>query len=68
MGLPRTLTTQILNGAPMDLFLAADFVFPEKIVAAGLADMQGPDCVREGNAGAVGAEGLSAAADQPGHV
>lgn len=37
-----TLTTQILNGAPMDLFLAADFSFPEKVVAAGLADMPSP--------------------------
>lgn len=37
-----TLTTQILNGAPMDLFLAADFTFPEKVVAAGLADTRTP--------------------------
>lgn len=41
-GSSATLTTQILNGAPMDLFLAADFVFPEKIVAAGLSDMKAP--------------------------
>jgi molybdate transport system substrate-binding protein len=41
-GSSATLTTQILNGAPMDIFLAADFVFPEKIVAAGLSDMKEP--------------------------
>jgi molybdate transport system substrate-binding protein len=41
-GSSATLTTQILNGAPMDLFLAADFVFPEKVVAAGLADSKAP--------------------------
>jgi molybdate transport system substrate-binding protein len=41
-GSSGTLTTQILNGAPMDLFLGADFVFPEKIVAAGLADGKAP--------------------------
>jgi molybdate transport system substrate-binding protein len=32
-----TLATQIVNGAPFDVFLAADYSFPEKIVAAGLA-------------------------------
>jgi molybdate transport system substrate-binding protein len=37
-----TLTTQILNGAPVDLFLAADYSFPEKIVAANLADGKAP--------------------------
>jgi molybdate transport system substrate-binding protein len=31
------LATQILNGAPFDVFLGADFSFPEKVVAAGLA-------------------------------
>ncbi len=36
------LTQQILNGAPVDLFLGADFVFPERIVAAGLADSPAP--------------------------
>lgn len=41
-GSSGNLTTQILNGAPMDLFLGADFVFPEKIVAAGLADGTAP--------------------------
>lgn len=37
-----TLATQILNGAPMDLFLAADYDFPQKIVAARLADTPRP--------------------------
>ncbi len=32
-----TLATQILNGAPYDLFLAANLAFPQKVVAAGLA-------------------------------
>jgi molybdate transport system substrate-binding protein len=32
-----TLATQIVNGAPFDVFFAADFSFPEKVVAAGLA-------------------------------
>jgi len=41
-GSSGTLATQILNGAPMDLFLGADFVFPEKVVAAGLADSAAP--------------------------
>jgi molybdate transport system substrate-binding protein len=31
------LATQIINGAPFDLFLGADFTFPEKVVAANLA-------------------------------
>lgn len=47
-GSSATLTTQILNGAPMDLFLAADFVFPEKIVAAGLADSKAPTAYARG--------------------
>jgi molybdate transport system substrate-binding protein len=41
-GSSGTLATQILNGAPLDLFLGADFVFPEKVVAAGLADGKAP--------------------------
>ena len=32
-----TLATQILNGAPYDLFLAANMAFPQKVVAAKLA-------------------------------
>jgi molybdate transport system substrate-binding protein len=37
-GSSATLATQIVNGEAADLFLAADFSFPEKVVAAGLAD------------------------------
>lgn len=37
-GSSGTLATQILNGEPVDLFLGADYTFPEKIVAANLAD------------------------------
>ena len=37
-GSSSTLATQITDGAPMDIFLGADFTYPEKIVAAGLAD------------------------------
>ena len=41
-GSSATLSTQILNGAPMDLFMSADFLNPEKIVAAGQADGNAP--------------------------
>ena len=37
-----TLATQILNGAPADLFLSADFSFAERIVAAKMADTSAP--------------------------
>jgi molybdate transport system substrate-binding protein len=35
------LTTQIMNGAPFDLFLSADLGFPKKLIDAGLADAAG---------------------------
>ncbi len=37
-----TLATQIINGGPFDLFLAADFTFPELVVARGFADSRQP--------------------------
>jgi len=41
-GSSGALATQIENGAPVDVFLGADFTFPERIVAAGLADAKAP--------------------------
>ena len=43
-----TLATQILNGAPYDLFLAANLAFPQKIVAANLADESAPVTYAQG--------------------
>jgi molybdate transport system substrate-binding protein len=37
-----TLATQILNGGPFSLFLSADLSFPQKVIAAGLADSSEP--------------------------
>ena len=37
-----TLATEILNGGPFSLFLSADLSFPQKVVAAGLADSTAP--------------------------
>lgn len=47
-GSSATLTEQIINGAPVDVFLAADFTFPEKIVAANLADARAPVAYAKG--------------------
>jgi molybdate transport system substrate-binding protein len=41
-GSSATLTQQLENGAPQDLFLAADYSFPEKLVAAKLTDETDP--------------------------
>jgi molybdate transport system substrate-binding protein len=41
-GSSATLATQILNGDPADLFLSADYSFPENVVSAGLADSPAP--------------------------
>ena len=37
-GASATLATQILNGAPFDLFLSADLSFAQKVADAGLSD------------------------------
>jgi molybdate transport system substrate-binding protein len=37
-----TLATAIINGAPFDLFLAADLSFPQKVIDAGLAEESTP--------------------------
>jgi molybdate transport system substrate-binding protein len=47
-GSSSSLATQIIEGAPMDIFLGADFVYPEKIVAAGLADGSAPTAYARG--------------------
>ena len=47
-GSSSTLATQILGGAPMDIFLGADFTYPEKVVAAGLADASSPTAYAKG--------------------
>jgi molybdate transport system substrate-binding protein len=47
-GSSSTLATQILSGAPMDIFLGADFTYPEKVVAAGLADGTAPTAYAKG--------------------
>ena len=47
-GSSSTLATQILDGAPIDIFLGADFTYPEKIVAAGLADGTAPTAYAKG--------------------
>ena len=41
-GSTATLAQQLLNGDPQDVFLSADFLHPEQVVAAGLADGKAP--------------------------
>jgi molybdate transport system substrate-binding protein len=44
-----TLATQILNGAPYDLFLAANLAFPQKVVAANLTVETAPIIYAQGS-------------------
>ena len=41
-GSSAALSEQIVNGAPADIFLSADFTFAERVVAAGKADNTNP--------------------------
>src|ERR1700744_2399177 len=43
-----TLATQIINGAPFDLFLAADLSFPQRVITAGLAEQTQPIVYAQG--------------------
>ncbi len=47
-GSSSTLATQILSGSPVDVFLGADFTFPEKVVAADMADTKSPIAYAKG--------------------
>ncbi len=47
-GSSATLATQIVNGEPVDVFLGADYTFPEKVVAAGLTDAKSPTAYAKG--------------------
>ena len=42
------LATSIINGAPFDLFLAADLSFPQRVIAAGLAEESTPVTYAQG--------------------
>jgi molybdate transport system substrate-binding protein len=41
-GSSATLAQQLLNGDPQDIFLSADYVHPEQLVAAGITDGRSP--------------------------
>ena len=47
-GSSSALATQLINGAPMDVFLSADFLFAEKVIAAGLAIEKEPVAYAQG--------------------
>jgi molybdate transport system substrate-binding protein len=47
-GSSATLMTQILNGAPMDVFFSADYSYPERLVAANLTDKPTPELYAKG--------------------
>lgn len=43
-----TLATQIINGAPFDIFMAADLSFPQRVISAGLSEQPQPIVYAEG--------------------
>jgi molybdate transport system substrate-binding protein len=43
-----TLATQIINGAPFDVFMAADLSFPQRVIAAELAEEAQPIVYAQG--------------------
>lgn len=43
-----TLATAIINGAPFDLFLAADFSFPQRVINSGRAEEAAPTAYARG--------------------
>ncbi len=43
-----TLATEIINGAPFDLFLAADLSFPQRVIDAGKAEEAKPEPYAQG--------------------
>ena len=45
-----TLAAQIIDGAPFDLFLAADLSFPQRVIDAGRAEESQPDPLRSRHA------------------
>lgn len=47
-GSSASLMTQILNGAPMDVFFSADYSYPERLVAANLTDEPSPTLYARG--------------------
>ena len=47
-GSSASLMTQILNGAPMDVFFSADYSYPERLVAANLTDEPAPTLYAKG--------------------
>jgi molybdate transport system substrate-binding protein len=47
-GSSGNLATQIINGAPMDVFFSADYSYPERVVAANLTDEPTPTLYAKG--------------------
>jgi molybdate transport system substrate-binding protein len=47
-GSSASLATQIINGAPMEVFFSADYSYPERVVAANLTDSATPALYAKG--------------------